>query len=39
MSLALLYTVAILIGWLLFFLIWYYAGIPLGPGSAMGYEL
>lgn len=33
------YTVAILIGWFLFFLIWYYAGIPLGPGSPMGYEL
>ena len=39
MSLALPYTVTILIGWFLFFLIWYYAGIPLGPGSPMGYEL
>ena len=39
MSLALPYTVSILIGWFLFFLIWYYAGIPLGPGSPMGYEL
>ena len=39
MSLALPYTVSILIGWFLYFLIWYYAGIPLGPGSPMVYEL
>lgn len=31
MSLALPYTVTILIGWFLFLLIWYYAGIPSAP--------
>ncbi len=30
MSLALPYTVTILIGWFPFFLIWYHAGIPMG---------
>ena len=39
MSRALPYTVTIPIGWFLFFLIWYYACIPLGPGSPMGHEL
>lgn len=38
-SLALPYSLCMLVGWFIFFLIWCYAGIPLGPGSPMGYEL
>lgn len=37
MSLALPYSIAMLIGWFIFFLIWYFLGIPLGPGSPMEY--
>lgn len=32
MSLALPYSLCMLIGWFLFFVLWYLAGIPLGPG-------
>ncbi|MEJ6019950.1 AbgT family transporter [Corynebacterium sp. H113] len=32
MSLALPYAISMLVGWFLFFVIWYLAGIPLGPG-------
>ena len=39
MSLALPYTIAMMAGWFVFFLIWYYAGIPLGPGSPMEYQV
>ncbi|MBA1838379.1 p-aminobenzoyl-glutamate transporter [Corynebacterium sp. zg912] len=39
MSLALPYSVAMLVGWFLFFMIWYFLGIPLGPGSPMGYQV
>ena len=39
MSLALPYTIAMMAGWFVFFLIWYYAGIPLGPGSPMEYHV
>ncbi|PAT14705.1 p-aminobenzoyl-glutamate transporter [Corynebacterium sp. NML 120412] len=39
MSLALPYTIAMLAGWFIFFLIWYYVGIPLGPGSPMHYQV
>lgn len=39
MSLSLPYSVAMLVGWFLFFMLWYTLGIPLGPGSPMGYEL
>lgn len=28
-----------LAGWFIFFMIWYFAGIPLGSGSPMGYEV
>lgn len=35
MSLALPYSVAMLVGWFVFFVIWYLIGIPLGPGSPM----
>ncbi|MDY5786192.1 AbgT family transporter [Corynebacterium sp.] len=37
MSLALPYSMSMLIGWFIFFLIWYFLGIPLGPGSPMRY--
>lgn len=39
MSLSLPYSVAMLAGWFLFFMLWYTLGIPLGPGSPMGYEV
>lgn len=32
MSLAIPYSVAMLVGWFLFFVVWYLIGIPLGPG-------
>ncbi|MEZ2121429.1 AbgT family transporter [Corynebacterium sp. CCM 9203] len=32
MSLALPYSIAMLVGWFLFFLLWYILGLPLGPG-------
>ncbi|MCX7444698.1 AbgT family transporter [Corynebacterium pygosceleis] len=32
MSLALPYSIAMLVGWFLFFLAWYLLGLPLGPG-------
>ncbi|WP_394281274.1 AbgT family transporter [Corynebacterium sp.] len=37
MSLALPYSMTMMGGWFLFFLAWYYMGIPLGPGSPMEY--
>lgn len=37
MSLALPFSIAMLIGWFLFFVAWYLLGIPLGPGSPMPY--
>ncbi|SES14424.1 AbgT family transporter [Corynebacterium cystitidis] len=37
MSLALPYSMAMMGGWFIFFLAWYYLGIPLGPGSPMEY--
>ncbi|WP_087117736.1 AbgT family transporter [Corynebacterium urinipleomorphum] len=39
MSLALPYSVAMCVGWFLFFLVWYFLGIPLGPGSPMSYDV
>lgn len=39
MSLALPYATAMLVGWFIFFMIWYFIGIPLGPGSPMHFEL
>ena len=39
MSLSLPYSVAMLVGWFLFFMLWYTLGIPLGPGSPMGYQV
>lgn len=38
-SMALPYFFAILLGWFAFFLLWYFLGIPLGPGSPMTYEM
>ncbi|WP_342318166.1 AbgT family transporter [Corynebacterium mayonis] len=38
MSLALPYSIAMVVGWFIFFIIWYFLGIPLGPGSPMTYE-
>ncbi|MDO5030475.1 MAG: AbgT family transporter [Corynebacterium sp.] len=32
MSLAIPYSLCMLVGWFLFFVVWYLAGIPLGPG-------
>lgn len=37
MSLALPYSIAMIIGWFIFFMVWYFLGIPLGPGSPMEY--
>ncbi len=37
MSLALPYATAMLIGWFLFFVVWWLLGIPLGPGTPMDY--
>ena len=39
MSLSLPYSVAMLVGWFVFFMLWYTLGIPLGPGSPMGYQV
>lgn len=39
MSLALPYSVAMCAGWFLFFLVWYFLGIPLGPGAPMSYDV
>lgn len=39
MSLALPYAVSMLVGWFVFFMIWYALGIPLGPGAPMGYQV
>ena len=39
MSLALPYSLAMVTGWFIFFLIWYFLGIPLGPGAPMHFEL
>lgn len=38
-SLTLPYSLCMPVGWFLFFLLWYYLGIPLGPGAPMGYEV
>lgn len=37
MSLALPYSIAMIVGWFLFFIVWYLLGIPLGPGAPMHY--
>ena len=39
MSLAIPYSVAMLIGWFLFFCLWWFTGLPLGPGTPMDYSL
>lgn len=39
MSLSLPYAVSMLVGWFVFFMIWYALGIPLGPGAPMGYQV
>ena len=36
-SLALPYSLCMLVGWFIFFVIWYLIGIPLGPGAPMDY--
>ena len=36
-SLSLPYSLSMIIGWFLFFLLWYFAGIPLGPDTPMTY--
>ena len=37
MSLALPYSLCMLVSWFAFFVIWYLIGIPLGPGAPMDY--
>ena len=37
MSLALPYSIAMLVGWFLFFALWWMVGLPLGPGTPMDY--
>lgn len=37
MSLALPFSISMLVGWFLFFLVWYFIGIPLGPGTPYTY--
>ncbi|AEI08738.1 putative secreted protein [Corynebacterium resistens DSM 45100] len=37
MSLALPYSIAMLVGWFLFFALWWAVGLPLGPGTPMDY--
>lgn len=37
MSLALPYSIAMIVGWFIFFIVWYLLGIPLGPGAPMHY--
>ncbi|MCX2164025.1 AbgT family transporter [Corynebacterium auriscanis] len=37
MSLALPYSIAMLVGWFLFFALWWSLGLPLGPGTPMDY--
>ncbi|MBK4145602.1 AbgT family transporter [Corynebacterium macginleyi] len=37
MSLALPYSIAMIVGWFGFFILWYLLGIPLGPGAPMHY--
>ena len=37
MSLTLPYAVAMLVGWYLFFALWWMIGLPLGPGTPMDY--
>ena len=39
MSLALPYSIAMCVGWFLFFLLWYFLGIPLGPEAPMTYDI
>lgn len=39
MSLAIPYSVAMLVGWFLFFCLWWFTGLPLGPGTPMDYSL
>lgn len=39
MSLALPYSMSMLLGWFLFFMFWYWLGIPLGPGTPYEYAL
>lgn len=36
-ALMLPYSVVFLLGWILFFVIWYYTGLPIGPGARMVY--
>ena len=36
MSLSLPYAISMLVGWFIYFMIWYALGIPLGPGSQWG---
>lgn len=39
MSMALPYSLAMIAGWFIFFVIWYLIGLPLGPGTPMDYQL
>lgn len=37
LSMSIPYSMAMLVGWFLFFLAWWALGIPLGPGAPMEY--
>ena len=37
-SLMLPYSIVFLIGWIVFFIIWYYTGLPIGPGAEIYYS-
>lgn len=37
MSLAIPFSVSMLVGWFIAFVVWWALGIPLGPGSPMSY--
>lgn len=36
-SLMLPYSMIFLLGWIIFFIIWYYTGLPIGPGAGIYY--
>jgi aminobenzoyl-glutamate transport protein len=39
MALMMLYSVAFFVGWTLFLIVWFYFGLPLGPGAELLYQM
>ncbi|MBA2745699.1 MAG: AbgT family transporter, partial [Flavisolibacter sp.] len=37
-SLMLPYSLIFLLGWIILFIIWYYTGLPIGPGAEIYYR-